>query len=1090
MFKSLLLKGRTLCLLLCCMISSLVVTAQTKHSGKVIGSDDKQPVVGASVRIKGTNLGAVTDVNGEFSLSLSPGNVLVVSYLTYKTKEVTVQGTQYLTISLEPANTTLNEVVVTGYQTQRRKDISGSVATVDISAAKVVPTTSSESLLQGQAAGVTVVQSGAPGAGSTVFIRGIGNFGNSAPLYVIDGIQTTGMGALNPNDIESISVLKDAGAAAIYGVAGGNGVVVVTTKKGKQGKTRFTYDGFYGTTQPKGGNPFNVLSADNFEKLEYQIQPGNSLFIAGTNHFGDYGYNSGTNIAGSPKGFAMAGDPAVDPAKYNFDPNNPANDYLIQKFVKGAGTDWFHALFKSAPTQSHTVTASGANEKNNYYFSLGYLNQQGSLIDTYYKRYQARVNTNLSISNNVRVGETLSVYYSMAPQGSGGIPGGNQAEGNAVSYSYRMQPQIPIYDIKGNYGGTWDGLATLGNAVNPVATQNANGLDQSRSWNIDGSTYGEVDFLKHFTVRTAVGVSIYNYYYNNTVQNPYYSGEGHSGLNGFNTGAGYGSTYNWTNTINYAQVFGKHSIKVFGGFEAKDKVSRYITASVNSLFSLDPAYVSISNGDAKSILATGGPNQEYTTLSFFGRLDYIYNDRYILGATIRRDGYSAFFPGRQYGTFPSLSLAWRISQESFLKGVSWLNDLKIRGSYGESGNNFNIGGGNAYSSFGPSIGGASYALDGAINSALAGFYATQIGNKKTTWETDKIANVGFDVSLFNHLDITAEYYKKTSSNLLFALTLPATVGGASAPYINIGEVQNTGLDISATYHGKIGSEVNFSAGANITSYKSKITHLIDSFFDNKQRQNDALVKDQVGHPIGEFYGYKVTGYWNTQAEIDAANANAVAKTGKAGTVYQVGNNSGGESLGDFKYADINGDGVITDADRTPIGNPNPKFTYGINLSASYKGFDISTVLYGSYGAKAYNYTKYWTDFGSTFAGNKSNDLLFNSWTPSNPNAKTPKAASVGGFGSDGTVNSWYVENASFLKMRSLTLGYTFNSAKLRALGVEKIHIYAQGVNLFTATKYSGLDPELLPVGQNGLGTDIGAYPNNERKFIFGVNMSF
>ena len=1086
MFKSLLLKGRTFCLLLCCIISSLAVTAQTRQTGKVIGGDDRLPVVGASVKIDGTNTGTLTDVNGNFTLAVSSGNILVVSYIGYQTQRYTVRDAGAFTITLQPANSTLNEVVVTGYQTQRRKDISGSVVSVDVTAAKVVPTTSSESLLQGQAAGVTVVESGAPGAPSNVLIRGISNFGNSSPLYVVDGVQEGSMSGINPNDIESISVLKDAGAAAIYGVAGGNGVIVVTTKRGKQGKTRFTYDAFYGTTQPLGGNPFHLLNADQFETLTAQIQPSNPLLVNG--HFTDYGYNSGTSVPGSPKGVANAGDPAVDPSKYVFDPADPSNDYLIQKFVKGAGTDWFHALFKSAPEQSHTISASGANDKNNYYFSLGYLNQQGSLIGTYYKRYQARVNSNYSISPHVRIGENLSVYYVLAPQGTGGIPGGNQAEGNAISYSYRMQPQIPIYDIKGNYGGTWDGLTQLGNGINPVGTQEANLLDHSRSYNVEGSTYGEVDFLKHFSVKTQFGINFYNYFYDNTIQNQYYGSETHSGLNGFQEGAGYGSTYNWTNTINYNQVFGKHSIKFLGGFEAKDNVSRYIDATVNSLFSLDPAFVNIHSGDSKTLIANGGPGQEFSTLSLFGKVDYVYNDRYIASATIRRDGYSAFFPGRQYGTFPSGSLAWRISQESFLKGVTWLNDLKIRGSYGESGSNFNVGGGNASSSFATGASPSSYSITGALNSALVGFYAAQIGNKKTTWEQDKIGNVGFDVSLFNHFDVTAEYYKKVTSNLLFGVVLPATVGGAAPPSVNVGAVQNTGVDVSVNYHGSVGN-VRFNAGANITSYKSKITSLDASFFSNYQRQSDALVNNVVGQPIGEFYGYTVDGYWNTQAQIDAANANAVAK--KTGTVYQTGNSAnGGPALGEFHYKDINGDGVITDADRSPIGNPNPKFTYGVNLSASYKGFDISTVLYGSYGGKIYNYTKYWTDFGSTFAGNKSTDLLFNSWSPTNFNAKTPKAASVGGFGSDATVNSWYVEGGSFLKMRSLTLGYTFKSPMMKSLGIDNVHVYAQGVNLFTATKYSGLDPELLAVGANGLGTDIGAYPNNEKKYIFGVNMAF
>ncbi|WP_302863749.1 TonB-dependent receptor [Mucilaginibacter sp. L3T2-6] len=1071
------------------MISSLVVTAQTKHTGKVIGSDDKQPVVGASVRIKGTNTGAVTDVNGEFSLNLSPGNVLVVSYLTYQTKEVTVQNDQYLTITLTPASNTLNEVIVTGYQTQRKKDISGAVATVDVAAAKVVPTTNAESLLQGQAAGVTVVEQGAPGAGANVYIRGISNFDNSSPLYVIDGVQRSGMGDLNPNDIESINVLKDAGSAAIYGVAGGNGVVVITTKKGKQGKTRFTYDAYYGDQIALGGNPFNVLTADNFEALLRQIQPDNLLIKDNGGHFYDYGYQGP-----GAKGQANEGDPAVDPAKYNLDPNNPGNDYLIQKFVKGQGTDWFHALFKNAPVQSHTVSASGANEKNNYYFSLGYLNQQGTLINTFYKKYQARINTNFSLSNSIRVGETLNVYFDESPQGSGNIPGGNQGEGNAISYSYRMEPQIPVYDIKGNFGGTYDGLTQLGNGNNPVATQYQNGLDLSRTWNIVGSTYAEVDFLKHFTAKTQVGTTIYNYYYNNTVLNPYWSGEGHAGANGYNTGAGYGSAYNWTNTVQYSQVFGKHNIKAFAGFEAKDELSQNVSASVNNLFSLDPAYVSIGNGTASSILASGGPGPRYSQLSFFGRLDYIFNDRYILAATIRRDGASRFYPGRQWGTFPSVSLAWRLSQEDFLKGVSWINDLKLRGSYGELGYDGNIGDGNPYSAFRSGIGPASYAIGGGINSATGGFYASQIGNRKTSWESDAIANVGLDASLFNHLDVSVEWFNKISKDLLYAVTLPATVGGANPPVVNVGQVSNRGIEISANYHGKLSSEVSFNAGANITTYHSNIDKISndvknDYFYSNYQRQ-DALVKNQVGHPIGEFFGYQVDGYWNTQAEIDAANANAAAKTGQAGAVYQNGLNNGGESLGDFKYRDVNGDGVITDADRTFIGNPNPKFTYGINLSATWKGFDLSTVLYGSYGAKIYNYTKYWVDFGDTFAGNKSNDLLFNSWTPSNPNAATPKAAAIGGFGTSSTINSWYVSGGSFLKMRSLSLGYTFKANLLKSIGVDKLRIYAQGINLFTATKYKGLDPELPAVGSNGLGTDIGAYPNNEKKYIFGVNLSF
>ncbi|MGZ3833900.1 MAG: TonB-dependent receptor plug domain-containing protein, partial [Mucilaginibacter sp.] len=489
MFKSLLLKGRTMCILILCTLSSLVVTAQTRITGKVIGSDDKQPVIGATVKIKGTNVGIVTDVNGTFALSAKVGDVLVITYIGYQPKSVAVTGPSLGTIVLDVTNSTLNEVVVTGYQTQLKKDISGSVATVDIGAAKELNVTSAENLLQGQAAGVTVVTEGAPGSGGQVLIRGIGNLGNSSPLYVIDGFQTDNMSNINPNDIESISILKDAGSTAIYGVKGGNGVILVTTKKGKAGKSQFSYDAFYGSTNPKSGNVWNVLGGADYLKLIQQVDPQNTLVAGGIQ---DYGFQ-GPGV----KGVGSSSDPRAAASNYFLDPNNPNNDYLIQKFDNGAGTDWFHAIFKAAPIQQHSVTASGANGKNNYLFSLAYTNQQGTLIDTYMKRYQARFNTNFSLSDHVRVGESVQVFYIQNPNQFG-----NNGEGNAISMSYRMEPQIPVYDIKGGYGGTWDGPTQLGNATNPVADQNATNLDQGKSWNIEGNAYAEADFLKHFTVRT------------------------------------------------------------------------------------------------------------------------------------------------------------------------------------------------------------------------------------------------------------------------------------------------------------------------------------------------------------------------------------------------------------------------------------------------------------------------------------------------------------------------------------------------------------------------------------------------------------
>ncbi|MFI5161014.1 MAG: SusC/RagA family TonB-linked outer membrane protein [Sphingobacteriales bacterium] len=1062
MFKSLLLKGRTMCVLILCTLSSLVVTAQTKVTGKVIGGDDKQPIPAATVKIKGTNAGIVTDVNGNFSLSAKVGDVLVISYIGYQTKSVSVTGPSLGTITLDATNSTLNEVVVTGYQTQLKKDISGSVATVDVGQAKQLNVTSAENLLQGQAAGVTVTTQGAPGSAGQVIIRGISNFGNAQPLYVIDGAQVGDMNNLNPNDIESISILKDAGSTAIYGVRGGNGVIVITTKKGKAGKSQFSYDAFYGSTSPKSGNVWNVLDGANYYALLAKVDPQNTL-ITSIPGIPTYGFQG----TGGVKGVGGASDPRAAASNYFLDPNNPGNDYLIQQFNNGAGTDWFHAIFKTAPIQQHSFTFSGANGKNNYLFSLAYTDQQGTLIDTYMKRYQARFNTNFSISDHFRVGESAQIYYIHNPNQFG-----NNGEGNAISMSYRMEPQIPVYDIKGGYGGTWDGPTQLGNATNPVADQNATALDEGKSWNMEGNGYAELDFLKHFTVRSSIGGRIYNYSYANITNNPYWSGEGHSNQNGFNEGSGFGSQYNWTNTISYKESFGKHNVSAFGGFEARNNYQRYISTSQTQFFSLDPAFVAIGGG-AGAILANTGIGADDSGLSYFGSVDYNFDNKYYLKGTVRRDGSSLFYTGHQYGTFPSVSAAWRISQEDFMKGISWLNDLKLRGSYGESGYNGNVGANNILSGFTSSVGNSSYPISGSISTNQIGFYSTNYANTKTTWEDDKTLNIGFDASLFNHLDINAEWYKRTSSNLLFTVPLPATVGSGAPPAVNIGQVHNVGLDIAVTYHGSIGSDFRFSAGANITSYKNTIDKLASNFFTNGIRDGN-ITYDQVGSPIGEFYGYKVIGYFSSAADVTNSPTQADAAPGR------------------FKFADTNGDGKITDADRTNIGNPNANFIYGINLTASYKGFDALVILYGSYGNKDYNYIKYWTDFYSSLTGNKSNDLLFNSWSPSNLNPKTPIAEAVSNFSSDQTVNSWYVENASYLKCRVAQVGYTFSGAQLKTLGVAKLHVYVQGNNLFTITKYTGLDPELqaIPNTGNGVGTDQGNYPSNERRVVLGVNLTF
>jgi len=1092
MFKSLLLKGRTLCLLLCCMVSSLVVTAQTKHTGKVIGSDDKLPVVGASVRIKGTNTGAVTDVNGDFTLTLSPGNVLVVSYIGYVTQEVTVRGGEFLTISLQPSASTLNEVVVTGYTTQVKKDISGSVAVVDVTDAKKIPATSSEQLLQGQATGVTVINSGAPGAASTVFIRGINSFGNTTPLYVVDGVQVGDMSLVNPNDIESITVLKDAGAAAIYGVSGGNGVVLVTTKKGKAGKATISYDGYYGDQEPIGGNPYNLMNPEQQSALAFTAgdKPTENLYPGGPGTIPTYGYHGGSAVAV----FGNAGvtsNPAVL-QYYNFDPANPGNDFLIQQFATGKGNDWFHDVFTSAPSQSHTLTGSGGTDKSTYLFSFNYLNQTGTLLSTYEKRYQVRVNTTTSaLNNHVRFGESGFVTYR---ENNGGYNGSQQNEGSEIAYTFREMPLIPVYDVSGiHFGGGYDGPSgePLGNGSNPYAigfrNTPASGTN-AHFVTVEGNIFAEADIAKYITARTSIGGLLYNQYYWNLTYNPYEDYEGHLNGNGASENEQLATNYNWTNTIVYKETFGKHKVQLLAGYEQKEQRGRGLSATNNNYFSLDPNYVTIGAGTPQS------PPSSYIVQptaieSFFGKLDYSFNDRYILGASIRRDGSSLFYPGHQWGTFPSVSAAWRVSQEDFLKGVSWINDLKLRGSFGEGGSLGTVGGGNAYSSYGSGPGASYYAINSG-NSLQQGFYQGQIGNPNVTWETDKITNVGFDASLFNHFDLSVEYYHKYVSGLLFPLPLPATVGGGSAPEVNVGDVQNTGLDIAASYHGRASQDFTYSIGANITTYKSMIVKESNTanFFDTGGNRDLPIVRDEVGHPIGEFYGYQVEGIYQNAQQV----ASLPGYTGAA--------------PGSFIYKDVNGQGSINPGgSRTWLGNPNPNFTYGLNLNASYKRWDFTMVLYGSQGNKDWNYVKYWTDFYGTFQGGKSLSLfdkaaVVQNGIVTNPSATVPAASFTQDLGSSAN-SSYYVEDGSFLKCRVAQIGYTFDPLMLKRIGFDKLHIYGQVTNLFTITKYTGLDPELVPSLNNqggqgsstqsaAFGIDYGAYPNNQRQYILGVNLTF
>jgi TonB-linked SusC/RagA family outer membrane protein len=1048
-------------------------------TGKIV-SEEGVPLSNVNITIKGMSGGVTTDQNGEFKIQVANENaVLVISYVGYASQQLRVGNRTNISVKLSVENAEMAGVVVTGYSSQRKKDIAGSVSVVDVTTAKRVVATSTEQILQGQAAGVTVINTGAPGSGSNVFIRGINNFGNTTPLYVIDGVQVGGMGDINPTDIESIQVLKDAGSAAIYGVSGGNGVIIVTTKKGKSGKTVFNYDGFYGSQNPKGGNVLHLLDSKGMLDLVSQLDPTRAAKLYPNGKIPKYGYHGPTTSG-------VTDDDAIL-SSYNFDAANPANDFLVMKFNQ-TGTDWFHEVFKPAAIQSHTITASGGSSKNSYLLSLNYLDQQGTMIYTYLKRYAVRINTIFNINDHFRMGEHAYITYRQTPFYGGAFS--NQNESNLISNLF-ISPTIPVHDAGGNFAGTYDvpGGEPLGTSFNPVAMQTRTRNNYFRSWNLLGDAFMEVDLAKFLTVRSTFGGSV-NYNYQTQISyNPYDAYEQHSNPNGTAEQSNYYSGFNWTNQVNYHQVFGKSSLTVVAGSEIKSGYGRGMGGSSYGLFSLDPSYVNLGNGTAYTPYSYQSAITR--TFSLFAKADYIFDGKYILGGSFRRDGFSAFYPGYQYGNFPAVSAAWRISQENFLESTGkWLTDLKIRGSYGLSGSNFNISNANAYSTFTSNNGISFYPIDGG-NSLSSGFYNNQLGNPRTTWETDKGFNIGLDATILNKLDLTLDYYDKKISGLLFQQSLLASAGGATPPYVNIGDVGNKGLDFSATWRAHPSSNFSYSIGLNLSAYKNTILNIPSpGYFQINQihGSGDYIVRNEVGHATGSFFGYQVTGFYNegqfTKDPVTGVytpNAHVVAFSGA--------------QPGAYTYMDVNKDGKIDADDRTWIGDPNPDLTYGVNFSATYKKWDLSTVLYGSYGNQDFNVNSYYTDFYNTFPATKSRDALYNSYgSPGVTNPRLPIQSDQNSMGTN-AISSAYISSGSFLKLRNVQIGYTFSPAMLRKAGISNLHLYIQGANLITITRYKGIDPELVPAqggaqASSSFGIDYGAYPTNERKFLVGVNLSF
>ncbi|WP_234571897.1 SusC/RagA family TonB-linked outer membrane protein [Rhodohalobacter sp. 614A] len=1049
-------------------------------SGQVIDANSGEALPGVNILIVGTDDGTITNVDGEYSISAPEDGSLRFTFIGYKPITIPISGRSTIDVEMEQDIISGDELLVIGYSVQERRDMTGSISVVDMDQFETRAVTGDmvSKQLQGMASGVSVVSSGQPGETPDIRIRGINTFGNNAPLVVIDGVPGN-MNNLNSNDIESIQVLKDASSASIYGARAANGVIVITTKKGG-GSVQVNYSGTYGVDWQGRDNPWDIASPQDHANLVWTAQQNSGQ----TPSHVLYGNGSNPTLPDfiSPAGASEA-DVNLDSYYLIPEYTDPAMLGTFNQLTRAnkEGTDWFNEIFRPAATMQHNISVNGGSEIGNFLFSVNYLDQEGTLKYNFRDRVTLRANTSFNLGENFRIGENLSYSVSESPTVAA------LTEGSSIGFSYRIQPIVPVYDIAGNFGG--QAGASLGNAANPVAMMYRTRNNESQTRNLFGNVFAEWDFLENVMVRTSFGGELWGWE-SKSINYPSYEEQEPTTTNGMDANSDSGYNWTWTNTLRYTQTLDRHEIELLVGAEAQQEGGNARRANVQGFFSLDPNYVSLSTGSGTPVVS--GWEWQSSLLSFFTRLDYIFNDRYIVGATIRRDG-SSRFANNQWGWFPAVSVGWRISQENFMQDIDWLTDLKLIAGYGVMGNQINVDPANAFTLFTSDQGNSFYAIDGSNSSPSEGFRLDRIGNPDAEWERNVTANIGIEASLFNdQLQTSIEYYWKDVTDLLYNPELIGTFGVASQPYVNVGNMTNRGLDMSLSTNGGSIGGLQYNATLTFTSYNNEIVKISNDadFFDQETRRFGVpFIRNQVGESISSFYGYDIEGFWQDQGEIDQTNSAVVQQTGNSEAVYQ-----SDMAVGRFRYKDVNGDGQITPDDRTFLGNPNPDFTYGLNLGLNYKAFDLNMFWYGSQGNDIWNGVKWFTDFYGNFNGAKSNRAVNDSWTPENRNAQLPIQEASGSFSSGEEPNSYFVEDGSYLRLRSLQLGYTLPADLLQRAGIRNVRLYVQGNNLITFTGYNGPDPEIGFFsgdgggGSTNFGIDEGQYPT-PKQFLFGINIS-
>ncbi|MDN3669192.1 TonB-dependent receptor [Echinicola jeungdonensis] len=1000
---------KTILLVWLCLFLGFQLHAQERTvTGKVTDQSSGEGIPGVNIQVQGSSTGTVTDINGTYSIPVQEEAVLVYSFIGYQVQKIPVNNQSNINVALQENMMSLESVVVTGYQTERKKDITGAVSVADVDAMKKQAVANPMKALQGRVAGMNITGNGSPSAPATIRIRGVGTLNNNDPLFIIDGVPTkAGMHELNPANIESIQVLKDASAASIYGSRAANGVIIITTKKGKKGQMQVNanvYTSVSGYTTRR-----KMLDTEGYGKALWQAH-----------------INNGT-------------DPNSNSVKYLYDwevdpENGPVlNQVLVPEYLDGnktmksSNTDWFDEISQTGVIQNYDFSVSNGTENGNYLLSVGYFDNKGVIKTTDFNRLTVRLNSDYKLwDGRVTLGQNLSLSKT------------NEVSGSPMNAAMQALPIIPVRTEDGGWGGPVGGMNDRQNPVRLLMDNKQNDYDYQRLF---GNFYADIQLLEGLTFRSNYGID-YGNYTSRQYRKRYTSGYLNNPVNRLQSNQTHHVKTTWTNTLKYHWVSGEHRLDILAGTELYQDKSHTFWASREDFVVEDDDFMYLDAGTG--IKDNGGSGAKHVLLSYFGRANYSLMDKYLLSATLRYDGSSRFGQNNRFGTFPAFSAGWRLSEEGFIKNnTSIFDDLKLRFGWGMTGNQ-EIDNNAIYNLYVTDYASTSYDLNANKSGVLpSGYKLIQNANPNLRWEASTMTNLGLDFEIFNQrLYGSAEAYIRKTTDILLLPPYIATLGEGGNQWVNGASMENKGLEFTLGSRNRIGQDMLLELNANFDMYRNKITHLPDEVVN--AYGGDGRGQNILGRPINSFFGYVENGLFRTDDEVEAHA------------------DQPGKGLGRIRYKDLNEDGVINDYDRTWIGTPHPKFSLGFNTSLEYKNFDFSFFLQGVFGIDVVNDFKYSTDFWSVSeTGSNKGARLLDAWSPSNPGSDIP-AISLVDNNWEARFSTYFIENGSYVKLRNLQLGYTLDEGLTSKIGMQSLRIYVGGDHLgilFKDKSFTGIDPE-------------------------------